>query len=382
MPRPALSRQTLALALWSAFSLALSNALLAITLLVAPYRRLVELRPFVRPLLPFIVYCLGLVVSVVFSDEPSTSAPALREFFNLSVFPLALWLMGDERTVRRLVDGLGAVGGCLALVGLVQFLLGWGDIERRIRGPFSHYMTFAGVLLLCSFLLLAHLGTGQGWRSRWRWAALVLMQWAIVASLTRSAWLALAAGLALFALVKLLRQPRLLAWSLPLLGVALLLAPVSWLGRALSIGDLGDASNYDRLCMARAGLRMVAERPLFGIGPHVVEDRYAIYREETAPRWEVPHLHSDFVQLAAERGVVSLAAWIWLMGAALVVAARGTRRGGSDADLHFGVLLALIAFGVAGLFEYNWGDTEVQRVVLALIAVPHVLANVKRPHDG
>jgi O-antigen ligase len=236
-------------------------------------------------------------------------------------------------------------------------------------------MTFAGVLLLCSFLLLGHLGTGQGWRSRWRWVAMLLMQWAILASLTRSAWLALAAGLALFALAKLMRRPRVLAWAVPLFGVALLLAPVPWLGRGLSIGDLSDSSNYDRLCMARAGLRMVAERPLFGIGPRLVEHRYSIYREETAPRWEVPHLHSNLVQLAAERGIVSLAAWTWLLGAALRAAVRGLRRRGSDADLHLGTLLALVAFLVAGLFEYNWGDTEVQRVVLAVIAVPHVLAH-------
>jgi O-antigen ligase len=344
-----------------------------VTLLAAPWRRIGELRAHRRALLPFGLYCLGLTVSIAASDAPRLSAGAIRELFSLTVFPLALWLLPGERTMRRLVDGLGALGAFSAAIGLVQALGGWGDIERRIRGPFSHYMTFSGVLIVCSLLLVGRLATGDGWRSRWRWAAVLLMQWAILASLTRSAWLALGAALAVLAVAKLVRRPRLLAWSVPVLAAVFLLAPIPWVGRGLSIGDPGDSSNYDRLCMARAGLRMVAERPLFGIGPELAEHRYAIYREQSAPRWQVPHLHSNFVQLAAERGAVSLAAWIWWLGAGLVEAARGVRRRGSGADLHFGSLLALIGFVVAGAFEYNWGDTEVQRVVLATLAIPHVL---------
>jgi O-antigen ligase len=53
---------------------------------------------------------------------------------------------------------------------------------------------------------------------------------------------------------------------------------------------------------------MVAERPLFGIGPDLVEARYPIYRHPTAPRYTVPHLHNDLLQLAAERGLPALAA--------------------------------------------------------------------------
>jgi hypothetical protein len=35
---------------------------------------------------------------------------------------------------------------------------------------------------------------------------------------------------------------------------------------------------------------------------------------------------------------------------------------------------AIAAFAVAGLFENNWGDVEVQRLVLALLALPYALA--------
>jgi hypothetical protein len=62
-----------------------------------------------------------------------------------------------------------------------------------------------------------------------------------------------------------------------------------------------------------------------------------------------------------------------MMGAAAAAAFSGLRRAGlrgSRADLYLGTLLALLAFNVAGLFEYNWGDTEVQRLVLFVLALP------------
>ena len=49
---------------------------------------------------------------------------------------------------------------------------------------------------------------------------------------------------------------------------------------------------------------------------------------------------------------------------------RQGRLQGPQADLLLAVLLGLIGFTVAGLFEDNWGDAEVKRVVLFLLAVP------------
>ena len=47
--------------------------------------------------------------------------------------------------------------------------------------------------------------------------------------------------------------------------------------------------------------------------------------------------------------------------------------GGPRADLYLGAILALVGFNLAGLFEYNWGDVEVQRLALFLLAIPFCL---------
>jgi O-antigen ligase len=205
--------------------------------------------------------------------------------------------------------------------------------------------------------------------------ALAVINVALLGSLTRGAWVALLPALLLLVLV---RRPRLLAWGVPLALWFTLLAPVPLLHRVASIVDLRDGSNYDRLCMAEAGLAMIADRPLFGLGPNMVKARYPIYRAPTAPRYKIPHLHNNVLQLAAERGLPALGSYLALFAASAWLAFRAYRReGGGEgprADLYLGSMLALFAFNVAGLFENNWGDTEVQRVVLFVLAIPWCLA--------
>lgn len=362
--------------LLSVFWIAVSNVLLGIALLASPWtlRWRDALRPGARPLLLSLgAYVVLLAASIVASTEPLVSARAISEVFSLATLLLALALIRGADEARKLTDGAILVAVGIAGAGLFQFLTGYGDLDNRIRGPLSHYMTFSGVLLVADLLLFARLAYARGWRSPWRWAAALVINVALLGSLTRSAWVALAVVLPILLLVS---RPRLLL-VVPIAAlVFLVLAPVPLLHRMRSIGDLTDESNYDRICMARAGMMMVAERPLFGIGPDLVKSRYPLYRHPTAPRYTVPHLHNSFLQLAAERGLPALAAYLALMLAAARTALSRFRAegglAGPRADLYLGTLLALVGFNLAGLFENNWGDTEVQRMVLFVLALPYV----------
>ncbi|HKI00888.1 MAG TPA: O-antigen ligase family protein [Thermoanaerobaculia bacterium] len=370
------------------FSIAASSILLGLTILSLPWTRRradVDWAGLSPLLVPLGFYVLLLTGSVAASYDPRTSVRALTEIFSLTTLVLAPLLVRGERQVRLLVDVLIGGAALLACAGLSQYLVGYGDIDRRIRGPFSHYMTFSGFLLVCDLLLVASMVFAGRWRSVWRWGALAAINVALLGSYTRNAWVAF--GVALTVLV-VLRAPRLLLAYVPATVLFIALAPVPLLHRVLSITDLRDASNYDRLCMLEAGLTMVRERPLFGFGPELVERRYPIYRSPSAPRYDIPHLHNSLLEIAAERGLPALGAYLWLTAAAILEAWRRFRREGGRrgprADLYVGVMLALLAFNVAGLFENNWGDTEVQRSVLFVLALPFCLAaaSSRRPLTG
>jgi O-antigen ligase len=367
------------------FSVSISNVLLGLTLLALPWTRR---RPMpwekLTPLWLFLgLYVLLLGGAIAASSELATSARGWTEVFNLSTLFVAPLLLRRERQVRRVVDVLVAMAALLACHGLSQYLFGYGDIDRRIRGPFSHYMTFSGFLLICDLLLIASMVYAGRWRSPWRWGALAVINIALLGSYTRNAWVALAVALTVLVLI---RAPRLLLAYVPAAVLFIILAPVPLLHRVTSIVDLHDTSNYDRLCMLDAGLTMIRERPLFGLGPDVVKHRYAIYRPPSAPRYNVPHLHNSLLQLAAERGLPALGSYHGLTVAALALSWRHFRReggrAGPRADLYVGALLAILAFNVAGLFENNWGDAEVQRTALFALAIPFCLEAAERDEEG
>jgi O-antigen ligase len=381
--------------IWAIFGIAASNILLGLMLASSPWTALlgglrrVPWRELAPLYIPLGIYTFWLGGSILFSYDPARSVSGLREVFTLTALFFAPLLVRGERDVRRIVNGLILVAALIACFGLAQYLVGYGDIDRRIRGPLSHYMTFSGILLIADFLLIASLlsrrrpgpgSPGGGRESRWwswrlwPWGALIVLNVALLGSYTRGAWVGL--GLTLTVLV-LARAPRWILAYLPAVLLFILLAPIPLLHRVSSITDLRDLSNYDRICMLQAGLTMVAERPLFGQGPELVERRYPIYRPATAPRYDVPHLHNSFLQLAAERGLPALLAYLAMTGASLAAARRGYRaeggRHGPRADLYLGAMLALLAFNLAGLFENNWGDTGVQRPVLFILALPFCL---------
>jgi O-antigen ligase len=362
-------------------SIAASNILLGFTILSLPWsrRRAVDWASFAPLLVPLGFYVLLLAGSIAASYDPRTSFRALTELYTLMTLVLVPLLVRSESQVRRLVDTLIAVAALLGCAGLSQYLFGYGDIDRRIRGPFSHYMTFSGFLLICDLLLVASMVFAGRWRSVWRWLALGAINMALLGSYTRNAWVAFFVALTVLVV---LRAPRLLLAYVPAAVLFIALAPVPLLHRVVSITDLRDASNYDRLCMLEAGLAMVRERPLFGFGPELVERRYPIYRPASAPRYDIPHLHNSLLEIAAERGLPALGAYLWLTAASILEAWRRFRREGGRrgprADLYVGVMLALLAFNVAGLFENNWGDTEVQRPALFILALPFCLAAASR----
>lgn len=369
----------------SIFSLAISNVILGLTLLALPWT---HRRPVPWGRTPLLWIFLGLYVllygsAILASYELKVSATGATEVFTLSSLFMAPLLLRRERQVRWVVDALVAVAAVLACQGLSQYLFGFGDIDRRIRGPFSTYMTFSGFLLICDLLLVASMVYSRRWRSVWPWGALLVINAALLGSYTRNAWVGLMVALTVLALI---RAPRLLLAYLPAAVIFIVLAPVPLVHRVTSIFNPRDISNYDRLCMLKAGLTMVRESPVFGIGPDVVRHRYALYRPPSAPRYNVPHLHNSLLQLAAERGLPALASYLGLALAAMGLAWRRYRQEGGArgprADLWIGALLAILAFNVAGLFENNWGDAEVQRTALFALAIPFCLEAAEPDEEG
>ncbi len=321
------------------------------------------------------------LAAVVLSRDPVASARETAELATLLLLPMVVTLL-DRRRWDRLLAALAAVASASAAVGLGQYLAGASDLAHRLRGLTTHYMTFSGWTLVVTLLLAADAAFHPDRRRRrWTVPAAALCTVALLLSFTRNAWVGLAAGLALAAL---LWRPRalLLLPSVALVAGAAL--PHAVRARAVSIFDLREPSNHDRVCMIRSGLEMVAARPVAGVGMGMVEPAYDEFRLPSATRDRVPHLHCNPVQIAAERGLLGLAAYLALLGVFAARCRTVLSVGGHPAfPMVAGCLLAVVGVSVAGLFEYNWGDAEVWIVTLVCLAAPFApAAEVGRPVEG
>ena len=122
--------------------------------------------------------------------------------------------------------------------------------------------------------------------------------------------------------------------------------------------------------MLQAGRRLAVEHPLTGVGPGQVKTLYPSVATAEALRHSTSHLHNTPLQIVVERGVIGLVTWLWIFVAFLVRGTALLRRlppeAGGDRALVLGSVAAVVTLLVGGLFEYNFGDTEVLLVALAL----------------
>jgi len=383
--------------------------------------------PLDGPLLAFTVWS---ILSAAFAPDPLAAHRSVKQLVLFSLLYLAVDTLRDEEVRERVVDA-ALLGGVVLAAGAIQqyLFLGFDTIQHRPRSFLGHYMTASGLVMGVLVLAAARLAFRRGsvprpsprdlralgivmgalviltlfqradlfaveaerlfvaalsaaaaamvlsrgsWPDRTTGALLALLAVpictaALLLSLTRNAWLGTLAGLVTLAF---LRAPKAL-WLLPVGAAALLV-----LGPARVIDRLTvtDASSRDRYYMWQAGVDMIRDKPVFGQGPRMIQAVYPAYRWPEAPNLMTPHLHNNALQIAAERGLPCLVWWLWLVAAVLGDAWREVHRSafgpGWAAAAAFALLVAVL---VAGLFEYNFGDSEILMFLLLVSSLPYAL---------
>jgi O-antigen ligase len=357
------------------------------------WRRRAEAGPPLRwPLLGVIAaYSAWSVVAALASERPLESLRSIKSAVWFGTVYVLLAALPDARAARRFATGLFIAASVVALLAIVQVTAcppagsaEWGPLSwffrkcARARGFYSIYMTLAGVLTMVLAMTLPQL-TGFGRRAWWAvpgWLAGVA---ALGLSFVRGAWIAFAVAVAAGILTR--RRHALVLGGAAVAAVLFALALPGVMARARSIGDVSDPTTRERLAMFDAGMRLLHEHPLTGIGPGQVKHAYPLYAPPDAVRRSTSHLHNSPLQVAVERGLPGLALWLAIWAVFFVRAARiaAALPAGADRTLVLGCIIAVAAFLVGGLFEHNFGDTEVLLVAAAVMALPFVIARAPTP---
>jgi O-antigen ligase len=314
---------------------------------------------------PLLTYGALTLVSAGFSLDPEVSFTDCKQLVLLLLVPLTYDLArgGRANSVLSIVLTIGAAS---AFYGIVQYaVLNFDGLGRRPQGTLSHWMTYSGTLMLVICGATARLLYGTSGRL---WAAFVMpaLLVALALTLTRGAWVGVAVGVAVLFLSK---DFRLLALIPIVIVGAVLLAPQTLTDRVYSIFDRNDLTSRDRIAMLEAGAAIVKDYPLTGVGPDQVERVYPRYRVPDAVKPTNPHLHNVPMQIAAERGLPALGAWIWFV-VSVVAALINMVRKGRNKSLAAAALGSMAAMLAAGLTEYNFGDSEFLMLLLVMITLP------------
>jgi O-antigen ligase len=345
-------------------------------------------------LAPMLIWPAMTMLSALSSGHPGASVLASKELLLGLAFYVVVDALPGTDAADRFLSTLAVVCAAAALMGLLQVglcpqpepsrgLARW-FFHRcdRARGGFSIYMTLAGVLNVVLLAALPRL-LSDGVVRRVGAPAWMLTLGGLAATLTRGAWLGFVAGV--FSLSLITRRGRgLLIGGLVVLALAALAGPAALRHRLVSMTDSQDATLKEREYMWRSGLTMWRERPWLGFGPGGVKRVYVNYALPEAGKKRTGHLHNTPLQILVERGIVGLAAWlgIWIAFYARAISLlRGLpSTAGRERALVAGSLVAITGFLVAGLWEYNFGDSEVVMVAWVVMALPFAVnRNIPAP---
>jgi O-antigen ligase len=363
--------------LFTLVSISLEQAFLALALgfwvvLLVQKKRSIAFPAFFWPLLAYVA--LSLVATATSKSIPmSLNDDKGMLLYLLVPIVMAAFTRRDEFELPYAAVLVSAAVSSLYALGYFAVVFkGQLDTAHRVRAFMSHYMTQGGVMLLFCCAALAFIFFKRG-KARLLWAAgFALGGAALLLTLMRSGWIGI--GVALCVLLALWRPKLILL--VPILAVlAYFASPASVKARILSIFSLQGYSNAERVEYAQAGLKIIKDYPLFGTGPKTVsivfqDPKYGL---SDLARHNV-HLHNNLLQIAAERGIVSLLAWLAFVVMAFVSLIRLLKT--KDPAVYAaaaGALAALAAFFTAGFMEYNFGDAEVATLLLFLITLPFAL---------
>jgi putative inorganic carbon (HCO3(-)) transporter len=365
-----------------------------ILMAVALITLIVTRRPWRLPpvWLPLSLFLLGTLVSLAASGHVREGLPQIRKFYVYLMLFLVTSAFETARQIRWVALGWTLAAALSALWALTQFLQKYRAAEQahrdfytfyvdaRITGFMGHWMTLGGELMMALLLIGAVIffATDRS-GTQWLIAAALPVGAALAFTWTRSVWLgAFCGGVYLIWYWK--------PWTLLILPVliafVLLANPFSLRERALSAVSPHPGqtdSNAHRAELRRIGWEMIKAHPWLGVGPEQVSREYRNYIPPDMPSPRASeyygHLENDYLQYAAERGVPTALALLWMIGWALFDFVRALGRLPPNAVerwiLHAAVAVT-IAVLASGFFSWNLNNSEVLAMFLAVMGCGYV----------
>ena len=334
------------------------------------------------PLPPFFIYFVFFIfftlISTLFSIDKINSLKDNRDLFIFLLIPIFMVAINSLKKLVASMTTLLISSVLSSLAGIFDVIKRGISLDHRLKGFTSHWMTYSGLLMCVFIFFFIYLFFEKKRNNRlFIGSSLIILLAAILFSQTRSVWVGMGFSLILFLIFF---KPKTLFYLIPAAFILVTFTPDSVKNRMISIIDMKNHSNQDRIHMMVTGFNIFKAYPLTGVGSNNIEKVYSEYQHPSATQTNT-HLHNNVMQILAERGVFTLisllAAFISIL-VGLILRIRRTRD--LEKWIAIGAIFVFTGFLTAGLFEYNFGDSEIVFLLLFFITIPFI-PNLKFKRD-
>jgi O-antigen ligase len=319
------------------------------------------------------------------SGKLESGSMAYSHVFSIfTIFLIVFALVDSElRMDRTLLAAIAAVA--FASLYAIRQAQKYGDTGFRPSGMFqdsNEYALVADLWLPLAFLWILS--------SRPLWER-ILCCGAFISALMGSTLAASRGGLfglAVSMLYLVLRSRARVRNSLVVAAVVipiLVYSPVSAIHR-LRAPQYGDQlAEQARIIVWKAGLKIIREHPLAGVGLHNFKPRVADY--ELPGENVVSLAHNTYIEVAAELGVPALVAFVSVLLMSIRSLELSRRRALALRSRHLGIVAlglqaGLISFMVSAFFVTAWWEKMVWLMIFATMAVDRISGAAIRHHES
>lgn len=316
------------------------------------------------------IYLLFQALSALFSTAPLHS---LQAFLNTDwpafTVPLLVALTLSPAGRRKVFQILLFSASAVSVYALFQFFGGrdifrgtaltpYGDFYRA-NGGYNFSLTFAGNQLMAFCLAFTMiLYEKEPLRRALYLLAGGLIFASVIATFGRSTWIAAMLVLGLGTWLVNRRLFAVFGAAFIVFAVVLALALPVFQERFLSIFDL--AQNETRLNLWKTSVAIIADHPVWGIGPGRFTNLFPLYKVpgfyDTAT-----HAHNDALNMAVGSGLLGLLAWLAVWSLWFYIVFRAWRRISAQEEDKAMVLASILAIAgilIAGFFQCYYTDLE------------------------
>jgi O-Antigen ligase/PDZ domain len=232
----------------------------------------------------------------------------------------------------------------------------------RVSGFSRHFLTYAEQLQILGLLLLGFLIAHSPHRLV-TVSLFFLFSLALILTASRAV---IASYLAAVVITVLLTASRRIAMiTIAAVFLTAVFASYAVLStRNLSSINFSDDSSSRRIGYMKAGLRLIPQHPIFGVG---MDAHKKHWNEWGFPGDYITHTHSTPIQIAMDRGLPALFCLGWFLFSIGWMSWRSYKE--TKSVLALGTLAAVIGFSLSSFFNYNFGDSEVVLLLLFLVGL-------------